>query len=371
METVQNKKKKEPIIDFPRLWATLVRRKKTFFKVIPTIILMVWIISLGLPDYYKCKILLAPEDNSGRTASSLAMLASSFGVNLGGNSGEGAIKPMFFPDLMNSVDFKTSLFNIKVQRPTDKVPMTYYDYLKNEQKDPWWIVAKERLQEAISGRKEKKNGEMKVNPFELTPEQTSISGKINSKIVCDISNSMKTQEVLISIEVTDQDPHVAAMMVDSVKEHFQAFVTDYKTKKARHDLEFTEKLYKDSKKDYERARRLYAEFLDSNQDLLLESVRQKQTDLENEMQLLYNNYNAISTQLLAAKVRVQEVTPAFTTLEPSTVPLWPSGPNRSRLVVLFTIVALFFTTIWVLYDENEIKPLLGISDNDLSAKTED
>jgi uncharacterized protein involved in exopolysaccharide biosynthesis len=187
---------------------------------------------------------------------------------------------------------------------------------------------------------------------------------INSKIVCDISNSLKTQEVLISIEVTDQDPHVAAMMVDSVKEHFQEFVTAYKTQKARRDLEFTEKLYKDAKKDYERARRLYAEFLDSNQDILLESVRQKQTDLENEMQLLYNNYNAISTQLLAAKVRVQEVTPAFTTLEPATVPLWPAGPNRSRLVVLFTIVALFFTTIWVLFDEDEIRPLLGLTDKE-------
>lgn len=364
METVQHKKKKDQIIDFPRLWAALVRRKKTYFKVIPTVILAVWIISYGIPDYYKCKIQLAPEDNSGRTASSLAMLASTFGVNLGANSGGDAIKPMFFPDLMNSVEFKTSLFNIKVQRPEDKAPMTYYEYLKNEQKDPWWITLRENLQKALSGREDKTTETLKVNPSELTPEQTAIAGKINSKIVCDISNSLKTQEVLISIEVTDQDPHVAAMMVDSVKEHFQEFVTAYKTQKARRDLEFTEKLYKDAKKDYERARRLYAEFLDSNQDILLESVRQKQTDLENEMQLLYNNYNAISTQLLAAKVRVQEVTPAFTTLEPATVPLWPAGPNRSRLVVLFTIVALFFTTIWVLFDEDEIRPLLGLTDKE-------
>ena len=88
------------------------------------------------------------------------------------------------------------------------------------------------------------------------------------------------------------------------------------------------------------------------------------------MQLLYNNYNAISTQLLAAKVRVQEVTPAFTTLQPATVPLWPEGPKRSRLIVVFTIAALFFTTIWVLFKENEIKPLLGISESDKSDKTE-
>ena len=50
METVQDKRKKEPIIDFARLWAALVRRKKTYFKVIPTVIMAVWIITLGIPD---------------------------------------------------------------------------------------------------------------------------------------------------------------------------------------------------------------------------------------------------------------------------------------------------------------------------------
>ena len=39
METVQHKEKKEPVIDFSRIWAALVRRKKTYFKVIPTVIL--------------------------------------------------------------------------------------------------------------------------------------------------------------------------------------------------------------------------------------------------------------------------------------------------------------------------------------------
>jgi hypothetical protein len=363
METVQHNKKKEPVIDFPRLWAALVRRKKTYFKVIPTVILVVWIISLGLPDYYKCKIQLVPEENSGGGSGTLALLASSFGVNLGGGaSGNDAINPYIYPDLMKSIDFKTSLFKVKVQRKTDMVPITYYDYLRDEQKDTWWISAKDGLMDVIFGKDEKKKKVFDVNPFELTLEQTAISGMINAKIKCDFSTSLSNQQSLITVEVTDQDPHVAAQVADSVKQHLQEYITDYKTKKARHDLEFTEKLYKDAKKDYERARHLYADFLDSNQDILLESVRQKQTDLENEMQLLFNNYNAISTQLLAAKVRVQEVTPAFTTLESATVPLFPAGPNRSRLVVLFTIAALFFTTIWILFDEDEIRPLLGLTE---------
>ena len=214
----------------------------------------------------------------------------------------------------------------------------------------------------LFGKENDKKESQPINPFELTPEQAGISGMVNSKIRCDITTSAAKQQALITIEVTDQDPHIAAVMADSVKVHLQEYITEYKTKKARHDLESTEKLYKDAKRSYERARQLYADYMDANHDVILENVRQKQTDLENEMQLLYNNYNAVSTQLLAAKVRVQEETPAFTTLQAATVPLWPSGPNRSRQVVLFAIAALFFTTIWVLYDENEIKPLLGISD---------
>ena len=365
METAQHKKKREAVIDFPRLWAALVRRKKTYFKVIPTVIMVVWIISLGVPNYYKCKIQIVPEDNTLGGSGTLATLASSFGLNLGGGtSGSDAITVLLYPDLMNSVDFKTNLFNIKVKRPSDKEPMTYYDYLKNEQKEAWWLEAREGLMDAIIGEKEEKKAYRAADPFELTPEQASISAMINSKIMCSIGTSVAKQASVITIEVTDQDNHVAAMLADSVKEHLQEYITDYKTKKARHDLEFTEHLYKDAKKSYERARQMYADFMDSNQDIMLENVRQKQTDLENEMQLLYNNYNAISTQLLAAKVRVQEVTPAFTTLLPATVPLFPSGPNRARLVMLFTIVALFFTTIWILFDEDEIKPLLGLSDKE-------
>ena len=364
METVQNKKK-EQIIDFSRLWTALLRRKTTYFKVIPTTVLVVWIISLGLPDYYKCKIQLIPESNSGGGSGTLALLASSFGVNIGGgvSGSDDAITAFLYPDVMSSVEFKAELFKVMIQRPTDKAPMTYYDYLKDEQKDAWWISAREGLLDVFWGQQKIEKKAAPVNPYELTPEQMAISGAVSSKIKCDF-NTSKSQQTLIAVEVIDQEPYVAAQVADSVKQHLQDYITDYKTRKARYDLKFTEKLYKEAKKNYERARQLYADFMDSNQDIMLENVRQKQTDLENEMQLLYNNYNALSTQLLAAKVRVQEVTPAFTTLQASTVPLWPEGPNRSRIVVLFTIVALFFTTIWILFDEDEIRPLLGLTDDE-------
>ena len=126
-------------------------------------------------------------------------------------------------------------------------------------------------------------------------------------------------------------------------------------------LEYNKKICAETKTRYEKARRLYAEFSDANQDIILESVRQRQTELENEMQLQYNAYTQVAAQLLAAEAKVQEETPAFTTLQSATVPVLKSGPKRAQMCLIFLFLAFLGTTAWILYKENDLKPLLGLS----------
>jgi capsule polysaccharide export protein KpsE/RkpR len=116
---------------------------------------------------------------------------------------------------------------------------------------------------------------------------------------------------VISITVTDQDPLIAALIADSAKQRLQTFITNYRTNKARNDLSYMEKLYNEAKEQYSRARQLYASYSDANQELLLESYKSKEEDLENEMQLKYNIYTQVTEQLQLAKAKVQERTPAF------------------------------------------------------------
>lgn len=340
-------------IDFGAIWAAIKKHRKLFYKVLPIAFVIACIYVRSLPDFYVCKILLAPETGGGGSSmGAISSIASSFGLSIGGsgNSGGDAITPTVYPDLMNSVDFKTSLFPVKIRHKADKKTMSYYDYLKNEWKEPWW----DDFFGLLSPHKEK---DTLVNNFELTGEQSRIAGMINKNVDCKIDK--KTN--LISINVTAQDPYIAALLADSVKARLQEFLTDYKTSKARHDLEYVEKLQRQAKKDYEHARRLYVEFMDANQDMVLLTAQQKQNDLENEMQLQYNNYTAISAQVIAAKAKVQEVTPAFTTLQSATVSLAPAGPKRGRLVIVFLFLATFVTFIYVLYKENQFKPLIGLS----------
>ena len=351
---IQSQGRKPQPIDFGAIWQALKKKRKLYYMVLPIAFVVAVVIAKSIPPYYKCEVMLAPESGGGSgSLGGLASLASSFGVSLGGgggNAGGDAITPSLYPDLMKSTDFKTSLFPIKVHSKKDKTSMTYYDYLKNEWKEPWWedffgLMAPEKKKDTL------------VNNFELTGEQSRIAGMINKNVLCKIDK--KTG--LISIDVKAQDPYIAALLADSVKARLQDFLTDYRTKKSRHDLEYAEMLQAQAKKDYEHARQKYVEFVDANQDIVLESIRQKQTDLENDLQLQYNNYNTLNAQVLAYKAKVQEATPAFTTLQRATVPLVPAGPKKGLIIFVCLLLAALFTTIYVLYKEHQLKPLLGLS----------
>ena len=343
----------ESSIDFGAIFKALLAHKRLYFIVLPLAFVLAAIYALSLPNFYSCTVKLSPEmSGSKSSAGSLASLASSFGVNLGSSgAGTEALFPTLYPDLMNSMDFKTSLFPVKVKREDDGKEFRYYDYMANEQKTPWWSAIGK-----LFGSK-KKAADAPVNPFRLTKEQTNIVKAINQNIVCDVDK----KTMVITINVTDQDPLICATMADSVKTRLQDFITNYRTSKARVDLAYNQKLYKEAKARYDRARQLYAQFADANQDVVLQSVMTKQTDLENEMQLQYNIYQQVAARLQQSEAKVQEETPAFTTLQSATVPVLKAGPKRAQMCLIFVFLAFLGTTVWILYKENQLKPLLGLS----------
>ena len=352
----------ESSIDFKKIFADLLKHKMLYAKVLPITFVVAAILALSIPNYYNCTVKLSPEMSGSKSASGLASLASSFGVNLGtGGAGTEALFPTLYPDLMNSVDFKTSLFHVPVTIEGDKEAgekdrtMSYYDYLTKEQKAPWWSSAMKSIMSIF--KSDSVAGEGKLDPFRLTLEQANVVKAIDQKVVCDVDK----KTMVITINVTDQDPVIAANMADTVKTRLQKFITDYRTSKARVDLEYNRKITAETKARYEKARQLYAEFMDANQDIILQTVRQKQTDLENEMQLQYNAYQQVAAQLLAAEAKVQEETPAFTTLQSATVPVLKAGPKRAQMCIIFVFLAFLGTTAWILYKEDDLKSLLGLS----------
>ena len=352
----------ESSIDFKKIFQDLLKYKKLYLKVLGVAAVFAVIYTLSLPNYYKCTVKLSPELSSRRSSNSLASMASMFGVNLRGaaaNTTE-ALFPTLYPELMNSVAFHTTLVPILIHRDKEDSLMTYYDYLLKGQKAPWWSEAKGAVMGAIASlfTSDKKKKEVDtVDPFRLTKKQAAIANSMKSRIVCDVDN----KTMVITIDVTDQDPLICATMADSVQQRLQDFITDYRTKKARNDLEFSRKAYDDAKQRYEHASRRYANYADANQRVFLEAVRSEQNKLSQELMIQQQVYSQASAQLQQAELEVQKETPAFTVLEPATVPVRKAGPARAKMCLIFLFLAFLGTTAYALYKEDDLKPLLGMN----------
>lgn len=347
-----------------QLWQDIKKHKKLYYKVLSITFFVSAVITLSIPNYYKCTVMLAPEIPGGNKGTSgLASLASSFGVNLGSASaGTDAIMPNLYPDLMNSVAFRASLFPVKVQQEDGDTAMTYYDYLENHQRLPWWSAAMKTFGDGISSVVsslfgQEKETSVKVNPFRLTKDQMAIVEKMEKKVICDVDK----KTFVITIDVTDQDPLIAATLADSVQTRLQDFITDYRTRKARVDMDYTQKLYAEAKQKYENARKKHAAYADANQRAFLERVRSEQSELQTELQLAQTAYTQLSARLQMAEAKVQEETPAFTTLQPATVPVRKAGPKRSVICLALLILAFIVTTLFVWNKESHLKPLLSPS----------
>ena len=176
---IENIEEEESSIDFMKIFQDLLKHKMLYAKVLPVAFVLAAIYALAQPNYYNCTVKLSPEMSGSKSTSGLASLASSFGVNIGtGGVGTEALFPTLYPDLMNSVDFKTSLFHVPVTIEGDMEAgeadrtMSYYDYLSKEQKMPWWSSAMKAVFSMFNDQSSMVNE--KVDPFRLTKKQSEI-----------------------------------------------------------------------------------------------------------------------------------------------------------------------------------------------------
>ncbi|MCR4604162.1 MAG: chain-length determining protein [Prevotella sp.] len=339
-------------IDLGRMFHKLWARKKTFLKVwvITFIVASAYIVSL--PRYYTSEIKLAPEIDNGMSEGSLGSLASSFGIDLGTMATSDAISPELYPELLGTNDFISLLFPMTVETQDKTLKTSYYNYLDKHQKSAWWGGIIEGIK-SIFPKDDDTGGSSDsiVNPLNLSKRQSKIADFIKDRIGCAIDR--KTS--LITITVTDQDPRICATIADSIRIKLQDFIIEYRTRKARIDVDYYRQLVAESKQEYDQARIRFADYSDSHAYSVLENVNSKKTDLENDMQLKYSNYTAYNTQLQASMAKLQQRTPSFTLLQGASIPVKPAGPKRMIFVAVMLILASLVTAGRIIMKDDKTK----------------
>lgn len=308
------------------------------------------IIAFSIPKEYTTKVTLAPEvvGTHSPISGGLSALASMAGISATANSGGDAVYPTLYPDVVESVPFLTSLFDVPL---TDKKGETYTVkyYMTKKTRSPWWGYIT-RLPGQILGifqSKEPTDSNHVLNNFNLTKAEDKLVSRLRGCITANVDQ--KTD--VITIQTTMQDPVMSAMLADTVVARLREYITDYRTNKARKDLEYAYKLNEEAQQEYYSAQQRLADYIDRNQNLATRSAQVTQERLQNESTLAFNLYNETSLQVQNAKSRVQETTPVYTEIIPATVPIRASAPRKIFILIGFTFLAFMGCCAWILFAE--------------------
>lgn len=337
---------KEEVLDLGAILKKLWKYRRLYYIVLPVVLVLSSVHILTFPRYYTTGTSLAPELDQPSMGGSLSSLASSFGFDLSDLQSSDAITPLLYPDLMDDNKFVADMFKIRVRTSKDTINTDYYTYLTKYQKHGWTDGVRDALKRMFSSeKKDSKVGTDKFNPYQLSHDDDQVVKAIRS----DVKISVDKKTGVISISATAQDPLVSKILADSVTARLQRFIIKYRTSKAQKEADHYKQLMNDALRAYEKVRQKYAAYSDANTEVMLESVKSQLEDMENDMQLKYNQYTTLNTQYQASMAKVLERTPVFTILKGADAPVKPSGPKRVIFVFVMTFMAFLFTSLYAYF----------------------
>lgn len=358
-KTLISDSQEESDIDIMELVSKLWKRRNLIIKWCVGGAVVGLIVAFSLPKTYNASVVLAPETDQ-KVGSGVSSIASMMGVSLDNNND--AINFMMFPDVISSTPFIFELLDLPVEfeRGDSLVHTDLLDYMLNYQKSPWWSAVLGAPGKAIgwvkslfeSEKEEEKIGEnAELNIYNLPKKERDIV-KALSKMI-NVNVDKKTGKTDMSL--TMQDPLVVAAVMNAVVDNLKDYMANYRTSKASQDVENLLEICNKRKAEYYEAQQAYAKYMDANKSVVLLSAQAERERLQQEMNLAYQVYSQVATQLEAARIKEQKDKPVVAIVEPPVVPLQHSAPSKAKMLVIFTFLAGCISSAWVLWGEEYLQ----------------
>ena len=349
-------------IDLMDVLRKIISIRKTLYKAAGVGVIIGIIVYLSIPKQYTVNVTLSPEMGGSKSGNGLVGIAASFlgsGVSSGDSSD--ALNASLSSEIVSSTPFLLELLSIDIPAPDGNGNMVLDTYL-DDQSSPWWNYVIGFPNMLVGGVKSLfSEGTLDTlehvgrrGTLELSQEQnTKVNVLRNS-----VKASIDTKTAITNVSVSLQSPKVAAVVADSVVHKLQEYITDYRTSKVKDDCAYLEKLFKERQREYYTAQKKYANYVDTHDNLVLQSVRTEQERLQNDMSLAYQIYSQVANQLQVARAKVQEEKPVFAVVEPAIVPLNPSGMKLMIYVIVFVLFSITTTIVWKFLVKNILKIII-------------
>ena len=352
----QNNHNDEEIeIDLIGILRKIIGIRKTIYKAAGIGLVIGIIVAISIPKQYTVGVTLSPEMGNTKGSGLSGLAASFLGSGVSMNEGTDALNASLSADIVSSTPFLLELSNMQVPVSRNE-EISLSSYL-DEESSPWWgyIIGVPGM--VIGGVKSLFTAEDKDSITSVRVNQGAIelSKKESKKIELlkkKITASVDKKTSMTTVSVTLQNPKVAAVVADSVVRKLQEYIIDYRTSKAKEDCLYLDKLFKERQQEYYDAQKKYADYMDSHDNVILQSVRAEQERLQNDMSLAYQVYGQVANQLQVARAKVQEEKPVFAVVEPAVVPQQPSGTSRKTYVIAFVFLFVATAIGWKFFGED-------------------
>lgn len=323
-------------IDFQAIFEKLKKGWKTIllWTVIGGVVGCLFAITV--PHKYTVVTKVAPE--LSLRSSSLTSLASMAGVGMSSmlSGSNDALLPSVYPDIISSTPFLVDILESKIDQDSTLISCMEYDmpkfWLGAVLGFPGMVVGK--VKDLIDKEEENELPDGGIDPYRLTRKQAGFCKMLQKNIEVEVNK----KNFLVTIKVTMSDKEVAAKVSRLIIDNLKAYVTDYRTQKAVQNADYLEKVAAEAHAEYIAAQKEYAWYLDSNQSMILKSNLVRSVDLQNKVQLKFQLYSSLETELQQARAKVAQETPVFSEILPPSVPT-KSANSRKKIAMVFAFLA--------------------------------
>ncbi len=347
----------EDEIDLLELAKTIWNKRMFILKVVGIGAFLGVIVALLSPKEYKSTSTLMPEystESQGGASSLLSQYGGLLGISGGSyNSNSNAIRVDLYPNIVQSTNFQLQL----MQQPfyfsdldTTATLFEYYTELNSAGvlgfvaeytiglpgKILGAILPKKELMTSVPGASEES---LVLN---LSKDEFEVIETLRGKI----SASLDEESGIVSVTVTLPDNVAAAAVTEYTIRELTEYLTEYRTEKVLRDLTFVEEQLATAEVRFEAAQLALAEFRDSNQGNLSARAQTDEQRLNSEYQIAFNLYNSLTQQYEEAKLKVQETTPVFKTLEPVQVPV-NDETSGAMILIVFIMLSSIGSIGWI------------------------
>lgn len=348
------------IIDGVAIIKKVWTRRKLIFK--PTICFFVigCVVALLSPVSYTSQTTFVPQvsDESASGQNGLGSLASLAGINLNSNQGssiDNYLSPLLYSNIIESEEFSLNLIKNETIY-VDGEKLFLKDYLLSTKKsdyNPIILVGKvinfiKKYSIDLLINDDRKNKNLENN---FSEDYNFISNE-NYELIFILKEKFSIvtdkKQGYIKVISTDKDAFVSAQLVKLVTKSLQDRIISLRTSKIKEQLDYSREQYLDKKKEFEILQNNLAKFRDSNKNISTALFYSELQKLESEYNLQQNILLTLANEFNSNKIKLNKDTPIFSVLDEVSIPNKRSNPQRTQVVLLYTLIGLIGSVLYIL-----------------------